>query len=65
MVIVFSMVSSGGAAVPIGGGPGRLWRGRGQVEQGSAEAGGRGEADPDQAVLLWRQVQHICLLTLS
>lgn len=53
------MTSSGGAAVSFGGGPGRLRRGGGQVDRRSAAAGGRGEEDLDQAVLLRGKVLHI------
>lgn len=48
--------ASRGAAVPLGGRPGCLGRRRGQTGRRPTEAGGGGEEDPKQAVLLWRKV---------
>lgn len=47
---------SGRAALPLSGGSGGVGRGGGPLDRGAAEAGGRGEEDPHQAVLLWGQV---------
>lgn len=57
------VVCSGGTAVSLGGGPGSLRRGRGQVDWRSAEAGRRGEEDSIQAVLLWGKVLHVHIIT--
>lgn len=56
--IVAVFPRSGRAALPLSGGPGSVRRGGGPVDRGAAEAGGRGEEDPHQAVLLWGQVQY-------
>ena len=58
MTVVVVATSSGGADVPLGGGPGRLRRGRGQVDRGAAEAGGRGPEDPEPTVVLRGEVQY-------
>lgn len=54
--IVAVFPHSGGAALPLSGGPGSVGRGGGPMDRGAAEAGGRGEEDPHQAVLLRGQV---------